>query len=184
MRRLLAAALELPIEWAYASQIHGTDVVHAMSAGSQGEADAIYVDTPRLPVTVAAADCVPIIIEADDAVAVVHAGWRGAVDGVLGETLAVMRWAGHRPRRAALGPSIGPCCYEVGDEVADRFEGFRAHTTWGATSVDIGRYLAAQLDGLEVWRSEVCTYTDVKFNSYRRDRTRRRQIAVAWLPED
>lgn len=182
-RHELSAALGIGDAWAFASQVHGKTVVHATGPGGQGEADALYVDTPGLAVMVATADCVPVIIESDDAIAVVHAGWRGAVAGVLEETLHALEWAGHTPRRAAIGPSIGPCCYEVGAEVADRFAGHVATTTWGTTSVDIAGYLAKQLAHLDVWRSDVCTYTDAAYNSHRRNGTRERQVAVGWMPQ-
>lgn len=183
-RTELTSLLALPDGWAHASQVHGNRVVHVTQPGPQGEADALFVDHPGIVITVATADCVPVVIEADTAVAVVHAGWRGAVAGVLDETLAALEWAGHRPVRAAIGPSIGPCCYEVGPEVAGRFGPHVSTTSWGTTSVDIAGYLAAKLEGLELWRSDVCTFENEDYNSHRRDATRRRQVAVGWLPTD
>jgi YfiH family protein len=183
-RRTLGTLLDLPDRWAYASQVHGNRVAHVTQPGSQGEADALYVDATDLPVTVATADCVPVIIEAEGAVAVVHAGWRGAVAGVLEETLAALEWSGHPAIRAAIGPAIGPCCYEVGPEVTAQFADFTATTTWGTPSVDIAGLLESRLEGIEVWRSDVCTYTDPAYNSHRRDGTRARQVAVGWLPQD
>jgi copper oxidase (laccase) domain-containing protein len=112
----------------------------------------------------------------------VHAGWRGALAGVLPATLAAMRKRGHDPLRAAIGPAIGSCCYEVGEDVSSQFEGFVGTTSWGTTSVDIPAYLETALAGLEVWRSDECTHTSERLNSWRRDRTRERQVAVAWLP--
>lgn len=180
----MARVLGVPGEWSHTSQVHGNQVVQASEPGPQGEADALLVERPGLPIVVATADCVPVIIEADEAVAVVHAGWRGTDAGVVPAALEAMHWSGHAPLRAAIGPGIGPCCYEVGADVADRFDGFTATTTWGTTSVDIPGRIAAQLDGLEVWRSDRCTFTDVSCHSYRRDRTRRRQMAVGWLSAD
>jgi copper oxidase (laccase) domain-containing protein len=89
---------------------------------------------------------------------------------------------GHEPQRAAIGPAIGPCCYEVGPEVTARFVGHVAQTTWGTASIDIPGFIEQQLAGLEVWRSGECTYTSERLHSYRRDGTRQRQVAVAWLP--
>jgi YfiH family protein len=181
-RTAVAAELGIPAGWAFVNQVHGARVVEATRAGRLGDGDAIMTEVPGLPIAVATADCAPVVIEAADAVAVVHAGWRGAVAGVLPATLEKMRSKGHTVFRAAIGPAIGPCCYEVGEEVAERFPGFTAKTTWGSISIDIPRYLEAQLAGLEVWRSDECTYTSDRLNSWRRDRTAERQMAVAWLP--
>jgi copper oxidase (laccase) domain-containing protein len=132
-------------------------------------------------VAIATADCVPVILEGSGFAAVVHAGWRGAASGVLQATVEALAESGLAAERAAIGPGIGPCCYEVGDEVATRFGGHVSHTTWGATSIDIGGYLESILEPLPVWRSQRCTYTDEDLNSYRRNRTKLRQVAVAWL---
>lgn len=182
-RAALAELVSLPEGWAHASQVHGNRVVHVTEPGPQGEADALFVDEPGIAITVATADCVPVVIEAPGAVAVVHAGWRGAVAGVVEEAVAALRWAGHTPTRAAIGPSIGPCCYEVGEDVADRFGSHVRRTSWGTTSVDIAGYLEERLAGLEIWRSDVCTFEHDGYNSHRRNATRRRQVAVGWLPE-
>jgi hypothetical protein len=124
----------------------------------------------------------PIIVEGDTTVAVLHAGWRGVAAGIIGAGLDAMIGLGDTPRRAAIGPSIGPCCYEVGDEVAPAVGGFSATTTFGTPSVDLWSAAEAQLGGLEVWRCDRCTYTDRGQWSYRRDATKNRQVAVAWVP--
>lgn len=183
-RLRLAADLDIPAEWAVVGQVHGAGVVEAEAPGDLGRADAIFTRRPGLPIAVGVADCVPIVVEADRAAAVIHAGWKGIVAGVVEAAIAVMEQAGTPPRRAAIGPAIGPCCYEVGDDVADLFDGHRSHTTWGTTSVDLGGAVADRLRGLELWRSPACTYTDAELWSYRRDATTHRQVAVAWLPGD
>lgn len=181
-RAEVAAALGVTADWAYVHQVHGAHVVWAVRSGHLGDGDAIVTTRPGLPIMVATADCVPVVIEAEGAVAIVHAGWRGAAAGIVPSVLARMTDAGIVPLRAAIGPAIGPCCYEVGEEVAARFGTFVATTTWGSPSVDIPGYLADQLDRLELWRSPECTYTSDRLHSWRRDHTRSRQIAVAWLP--
>ena len=70
----VARLLGVPEDWAYLNQVHGSEVLLADRAGNLGEADALVVTTPGLPIMVATADCVPVIIEADGAAAVVHAG--------------------------------------------------------------------------------------------------------------
>lgn len=183
-RAEVSAALGISPDWAFARQIHSAIVIEATATGVLGDGDSIITTYPEIPVAVATADCVPVIIEAADAAAVVHAGWRGAAAGVVPVTLARLRELGHEPRRAAIGPAIGPCCYEVGADVASLFGDYVDKTGWGTTSVDIPGYLEAQLGDLEVWRSTKCTYTSPQLHSWRRDQTKERQVAVAWLPSD
>lgn len=181
-RRRAAGALGISPEWGFVTQVHGSRVVRAVTPGLLGEADAIYTTRQALPVAVATADCVPVVLEGDGFAAVVHAGWRGASAGVLTRTVAELTGAGLAVTRAAIGPSIGPCCYEVGDEVAERFPEFTRATTWGTTSVDIAGFLEDSLGSVAVWRSQRCTFTDSELHSYRRNRTKLRQVTVAWLP--
>ena len=183
-RRSMASELGIADEWASVTQVHGSEVVEAVSSGVLGEADAIFTSVSGLPAAVGYADCVPVIVEGLDVVAVIHVGWRGAAAGVVEMTLEAMRSRGHAPVRAAIGPAIGPCCYEVGDEVADRFPAHVGETTWGARSVDLPSFVAHRLNGIELWRSAVCTFTAPEVHSYRRDRTKKRQVAVGWLPSD
>jgi len=180
-RRAVAGELGVSPEWAYLTQIHGARVVAATAPGMLGEGDALFTTRAALPLAVATADCVPIILEGPGFAAVVHAGWRGASSGVLEATLNALETEGLAPERAAIGPSIGPCCYEVGPEVAERFPGYMGHTTWGTTSVDLAGYLEDTLRDVPTWRSSRCTRTDNSLNSFRRNRTRKRQVAVAWL---
>lgn len=113
-------------------QVHGRDV-HVELPGARADqldywpvADAAVASDAAHTVAVISADCVPILL-ADrrlGAVAAVHAGWRGTAAGVAGATVRAMADAlGTRPVDlvAALGPSIGPCCYEVGEEVVGVF---------------------------------------------------------------
>ena len=181
-RAAISDELAIRSDWAFVNQVHGTQVVEAVSPGHLGDADAIVVATSGIPIAVATADCVPVIIEAATAVAVVHAGWRGAAAGVVRAALDYMIAGGHQPRRAAIGPAIGPCCYEVGPEVTGQFPDHVARTTWGTESVDIPGYIQEQLAGLAVWESGECTYTSGRLYSWRRDGTKQRQVAVALLP--
>ncbi len=113
-------------------QVHGATVRISAATGRPGdggtgereEGDAQIVSGPGLAAGVWVADCLPILIcdETTRTVAAVHAGWRGTVAGVLGATLATLchRFAAAPSTlRVAMGPSIGPCCFEVGDEVVE-----------------------------------------------------------------
>lgn len=100
---------------AWLRQVHGARLLTARP-GSCGEGDALLVSAPGIAALVATADCLPVLIAAPGEARAVHAGWRGLVAGVLGAALGEMA----EPARATawIGPAIGPCCYEVGDDVA------------------------------------------------------------------
>jgi len=190
-RRFRAAAGSDAIH--FATQVHGRTVA-AVAAGdppdatARREADAVVTAASDTWVGVYVADCVPIVV-ADartGACAAVHAGWRGTVAGVLGETLARMVSA-YRARpedlRVAIGPSIGPCCFEVGPEVVAAVEeadpGARAEGAIIASSprehVDLWvlnqrQALSFGVPAEAVGVARLCTSCDsARFFSYRRD---------------
>jgi polyphenol oxidase len=114
------------------TQVHGREVVALRSGNPKGlphnrpEADVLVSDDPTVAIAVRAADCVPILIADPQtgAVAAVHAGWRGTAAGASTAAVeALIREFGAQPADlvAAIGPSIGPCCYEVGSELVDAF---------------------------------------------------------------
>jgi len=104
-------------------QVHGTRVAEAKKAGENcGETDALFTFESSLPIAVVTADCVPILLARRDgsAVAAVHAGWRGTRARILNELFSVLTQRGESTQNwvAAIGPAIGPCCYEVSEEMA------------------------------------------------------------------
>lgn len=113
-------------------QVHGTEVLLIRGGETDAgdyrkvEADAIITETPDIAVAVRTADCVPILLAAGDkAVAAVHGGWRGIIAGVIENTVMKLRTemsADLQSMTAAIGPHIGSCCYEVGDDVAEKFK--------------------------------------------------------------
>lgn len=171
-----ARSLGISSEWATVSQVHGSIVRTATGPGDQGEGDALVTDDPGLPIAVRTADCVGVVAHGDQRVGVAHAGWRGLAGGVLHEFVDVMG----TDARYYVGPSIGPCCYEVGPEVADRFPDHLATTNSGARSVDLRTATRAVLDVVE-WIDERCTLCGPGLPSHRRDGTRQRIAAVGWL---
>lgn len=139
------------------SQVHGGSVL-VVDAGDDPrrvirlQADALVTAAPRHFVAVQTADCVPVLL-ADPGrrvVAAVHAGWRGADAGVLSSTVDFMSDRfGCRLADvfAAIGPSIGPCCYAVGAEVAGRFKTYADVVQWraGELFLDLRAVAARQL---------------------------------------
>ena len=126
MRSTLADALKWGAgRFAWTHQVHGSTVVEVTSPGLQGEADALVTTDPSLGLLVTVADCCPVLVWDPSAgvLAVAHAGWRGFLAGVLDATIRAMEGLGavREELRVWIGPSIGPCCFEVGSEVAERF---------------------------------------------------------------
>ena len=111
-------------------QVHGTDALVVDQPIRQGESfdgvwDALVTNQPGVMVTVQTADCVPVLLHdpVQRVVAAVHAGWRGAVAGIVPKTVALLvsRFGVTVERlRMAIGPSAGPCCYEVDEPVLSR----------------------------------------------------------------
>lgn len=171
-------------------QVHGTHVATVGADTPPGavmpDADAAVTTEPDRPLAVLTADCLPVLLAGDDVVAVAHAGRRGLLGGVLQATVAACRdTAGDAPLRAAIGPAIHGCCYEV--PAAMRDEAVATHpdaggaTTWGTPSLDLPRVAARVLDDLGVAVEVVatCTRCDAdQWFSHRADPQAGRQAGV------
>jgi polyphenol oxidase len=161
-------------------QIHSSAVLDAAAPASgapEPQGDALVSDRAGVCVGIKTADCVPILIVdiSTPAIAAVHAGWRGSAENIA--AAAVRRMAAlwkTRPEnlRAAIGPSIGVCCYEVGPEVARQFDRWRPAAT--DRHLDLPAINEAQLraEGVtDIWKSGECTFCMAKkFFSFRRER--------------
>jgi YfiH family protein len=126
-RRLLAEHAGYdPARLAATRHVHGTNVWRVGEPLADGaEFDGRVSDRVGPVLGAFAADCIPLLFAEPDArvCGAAHAGWRGTVGGIAANVVARMAEAGARPERVrvALGPSIGPCCFEVGPEVTDAF---------------------------------------------------------------
>lgn len=125
-RRFFKALTADTFGFASSYQVHGTDVLHATESGRFTGYDALITNRPGLLVGVTVADCVPILIydHEHQAVAAVHAGWRGTVGGIVTKTLLAMQQQfGTRGKQCYVyvGTCIDETTFEVGDEVARQF---------------------------------------------------------------
>jgi YfiH family protein len=170
-------------------QVHGTAVAVASEAGglSLAEADAVISCGPGRMIGVVTADCVPILLstERGEAVAAIHAGWRGLAAGVVARGVAALRsLAGDQRFVAAIGPHIGPCCYEVDAPVTTSLEerfavalaGALTPTRPGHHRLALARLVEHDLVACGVPRETIgavpdaCTACDpARFHSFRRD---------------
>lgn len=126
-RRVAARAGYAPEALVVAKHVHGTAVWRTDEPlPDPPEFDGLVTDRPGVVLAAFAADCIPIVFADPEAgvCGAAHAGWRGTVAGVARRVIERMRELGSRPGaiRTALGPSIGPCCFEVGDDVVSAFE--------------------------------------------------------------
>jgi polyphenol oxidase len=198
-RRRLAGALSLdPRQVAFALQVHGTHLIEhsqgsSRSRGSFGtsyvhkepryglpEADGHVVREPGLAPLVFVADCLPVALHGPGGLAIVHAGWRGLAGGIVAAAAAAVE-----ATVAAIGPGIGPCCYEVGEEVLDAFSGFGEGFADGRMLdlPEVARRLLAGAGVNRVESADLCTSCEEElFFSHRRDDGRTgRQAGIAWL---
>jgi len=191
-RRLCEAVRADPDGATMAWQRHGATVTRAQPRGvvTPGtvyeHCDGLWSDEPGRAMLLLTADCLPIAIArrtGRPAVSILHAGWRGLLNGVVA---AGVRSLGAEEVAAAIGPGIGPCCYEVGEEVAAPFR-----EAFGEDVVRDGRLdlwtsaeRALRAAGcVDVDRLDLCTSCESdRFFSHRRDRGRTgRQGVIAYV---
>ncbi len=173
-------------------QVHGTDALvvdRSLTADDrfQGGWDALVTDQPGVMVAVRTADCVPVLVHDPErrVVAAIHAGWRGAVAGIVPRTIALMAARfGSDPAdlRVSIGPSAGVCCYEVDEPVlnqlADAYSGYRQvlqDRPGGRVHLDLKALIRAQAESMgtssgSITAVNLCTIChDDLFFSYRRE---------------
>lgn len=201
-RAIIAKELSIPVEnLVTVSQVHGS-VVHRVTGDNRRErveADAIVTDAPNIPIGIMTADCLPALFydPVKHVIGAAHGGWKGTALSVSIKTIETMgRLYGSKPRDiiAAIGPYIGPCCYNIGENVVDEFEkAFGKDLSYiikdgDKTRLDIGKANVAQLLSAGVMRERItetapCTSCESStFFSYRKDRGRTgRQLSLIML---
>lgn len=185
--------LGLPGEPLWLRQVHGCEVAEAGAAPVPCAADAAVARLPGQVCAVMTADCLPVLLcdRLGQAVAAVHAGWRGLAAGVLERAVSAMGVDSDQVL-AWLGPAIGPDSFEVGPEVRDRFldsdpgagEAFCAGSRgrWLADLYTLARLRLERAGVTAVFGGGHCTYSDPKrFFSFRRDGVTGRMASLIWL---
>ncbi len=181
-------------KWPHAAaigeQVHGDRIAIIQSPRDRRlwkGVDGFLTDQPDIPLGIYTADCLSVFVTSRDerVVGVLHAGWRGLAAGILGKAARLMRqkWGIAASQvRVWAGPAIGPCCFEVGWDVARVFPLTRRRkgVKW---HVDLRRELQAQVKkrGLQWMRhSDIahCTHHQKRYHSFRRDGTSHRQVSV------
>ena len=180
--------------WAWVHQVHGTTVIDVPEPGrgSGSSADALVTATTVAPLAIQVADCVPVaLIAPAGVVAIAHAGWRGLAAGILERTAEAVLSRGGVAAEAVVGPHIGACCYEFGEDDLQNLEGrlgpsVRSRTSDGRPAADLTAGVRTVLDGLSipvVVLDGACTSCDDRYWSYRATGTACRQAMVVILEE-
>ncbi|MFL5906478.1 MAG: polyphenol oxidase family protein [Solirubrobacterales bacterium] len=189
-RARLAEALEREAEGVVMGrQVHGTELrrhdgrqepqVYADVVRSPDEVDAHSTSSPELTPLVMVADCLPVALTGPGGVAMAHCGWRGLAGGIVAEAAGAVE-----AEAAAVGPGIGPCCYEVGEEVLSQFaalEGVARGRMLDLTAIATTLLERAGVSSVEP--SGLCTSCNPElFYSHRRDGERTgRQAGLVWV---
>lgn len=178
-------ALETP---AFASQIHGDRIVTvaAKSSCCVGDADALITSLVNQPIGVFSADCLPVLMFNEKVCAAVHAGWRGTLLDICGKS--VQAFANQYDQaaeslKACIGPCIGQCCLEMGDEIYREFvaankdyqQFFTRRKKWHLNLRALNRFqlLRAGMKNENIYEKEDCTFCQEKdFFSFRRQKQR------------
>ncbi len=190
-RARLAAALGFPTEQiAIGRQIHGAELMEHTGAQQPSpfaapgsaipEVDGHVTAQPGLAPLVFVADCLPVVLCGPRGVAVLHCGWRGLAAGIVARGAEAVA-----ATEAAIGPGIGACCYEVGDEVLAEFTPLGDGVAEGRMLdlPEVARRLLAEAGVGRVQSAGLCTSCEEElFFSHRRDSGRTgRQAGAAWI---
>lgn len=154
-------------------QAHGRTVNRAHAGRRGEEGDGLWSDASGVPMLKLTADCLPIALarkNGEPALALLHAGRMGLLEGIVESGVAKL---GGKAVAAAVGPGIGPCCYEVGQDIADTYRARFGRDAVRGSNLDLWtvaeRLLrAAGVDSVE--RVDMCTACSEDFFSHRRDR--------------
>lgn len=181
-RQILADHLDLPLEAVVQGrQVHGSRVEQrATPDGAINEADGQATAAHNVAALVLTADCLPVALIAENAVAMLHAGWRGLADGVLENGVhAIRELGGDGAIQAAIGPGAGGCCYEVGADVGAAFG-------VGAGLLDLKAIARERLQAAgvqeihDVGLCTICGDPELFFSHRRDSGLTGRQAGIAW----
>lgn len=179
-RSVLAASINTDLEdIAFANQIHGTDIAEINSGGIYEGFDGFITSKQGLALAIQVADCAAVLLGDSESgtIAAVHAGWRGAVAGIVPKVIGKMMARGSEPEdiKVFISPCISLDKFEVGEEVAMQFPSqFVDSTSYTKPHVDLKGYIIDQLMSLGVLESHIeenasCTFSDENLYSFRRN---------------
>lgn len=158
-------------------QVHGVEIVPKDECSTNTEADGMIFHKSEIPsntaLAIKTADCMPILIQGENEVVFLHAGWKGLAIGILKHPSI----AKINPKYALIGPSIHSCCFEVSEDFHHHFSGSAHFEQSGGKyyfnlQAEAYDQLQSQFPNMSIEIAPQCTCCDNTFHSYRRDKTK------------
>jgi YfiH family protein len=169
----------------FMNQVHGDTVVLVENYEITPTADALITTEHKLAIAVMVADCIPLLLKSDVAVAAVHVGRKGLMNGIARKTIDAMRDLGAEVIHSYIGPNICGGCYEVGEdifqEVISEYPSANSFIRSGKRTLDLVAGLKTDLKDTVLLDLSSCVLEDKNSFSYRRDGITGRQAGVIWL---
>ena len=179
--------------WTWLRQVHGNRAVYVSEAGAQAgvTADGALTTAHWSPLAITTADCAPVVLVAEGGFAVIHAGWRGLVAGIINDSASQLRAVGGTPVASLVGPCIAAGAYEFGADdlavaAAALGDQVRAETDWGKPALDVPAAVSGACERagwMPPTNPAPCT-SDERWYSHRTRADTGRQATVAWLSSD
>jgi YfiH family protein len=166
----------------FMNQVHG-DVVQVISesVSDSPEADGLVTTQRSVSLAVQVADCLPLLLQSDLAVAAVHVGRKGLLNGVAVKAIAVMKELGAKNITGVVGPHICKNCYEVDQQMLEEITNQHPATKSTGRNLNLFAGLAAQISEIPLTNLDICTLEDPNYFSFRRGGETGRQVGVICL---
>ena len=182
-RSSLEAKIGMPV--AFMNQVHSDIVMVVEDNKEQPTCDALITTNRKLAVAVMMADCIPLLLKSDVAVAAVHVGRKGLMNQIALKSIEVMRQLGAEVIHSYIGPNICGKCYEVGDdifeEVTSKYPITDSSARTGSKTLDLVAGLKSDLKDTVIQDLSSCVMEDKDSFSFRRNEITGRQAGVIWL---
>ena len=159
------------------NQTH-SDVITLVKSSEVYDSDGIYTEKSKLGLVVQTADCMPILLSDKKRIGAIHSGWRGLKNNIVGKAI---RKFDVNNLSIAIGPHAQSCCYEVKEDVRKYFNDY-TELRGGMFFLNMSQVLKnlSEEEGFQVEISSICTICNNSYNSYRENKTTRRQFGVIW----
>ena len=166
----------------YMRQVHGNEIQVISEAGSgTPEADGLVTNQKSIALAVQVADCLPLLLQSDVAIAAVHVGRKGLLNGVAIKAVNALKEFGAKNISGVVGPHICGNCYEVDQEMFDEITKKHPATQSTGRNLNLFAGLAAQLSQIPLMNLNICTLENSNYFSYRRGGESGRQVGVICL---